>query len=95
MSVKSVLEIIAAAYQNTPIEVHRMGQWCTWTGPIILLVQEMQSGTVFRVKRVPRTVYMLQTADGQLVSHNHQRRSYVEDVRRPEETIVEFREVLP
>lgn len=57
MSVHSVLEIIAARLDNKAIEVHRAGQWCNWFGSPRELVKMLDAGEVFRVKRVPRTIY--------------------------------------
>ena len=62
MRAESLLEVIHAAFNGKIIEIHCNGLWFRWTGPMIALVEEMQSGTLFRVKREPRTIWMEQDA---------------------------------
>jgi hypothetical protein len=93
MRMQSALEVLAAWLDEQPIQIHNTGQWCDWDGTIKELVGRLQNGTLFRVKRVPRTIYMLQKPNGPLVDPNFQKREWVANVQQPGETIVEFREV--
>ena len=65
MSVQGVLEIIAARLDNKAIEMHRGGQWYNWFGSPRELIRMLDAGDVFRVKRVPRTIYA-ETANNEL-----------------------------
>jgi hypothetical protein len=58
MSVDSVLEVLEAQVANKQIEVLRDGQWCNWIGNTKAVVSEMQRGAVFRVKQVPRSIWV-------------------------------------
>ena len=92
MSVQNVLEIIAARLDNKAIEVHRTGQWCNWFGTPRELVKMLDAGEVFRVKRVPRTIY------AEIISGDLAGRFWADRDRAikncPVDLLVEFVEVL-
>ena len=64
MRAESLLEVIHAGFHNRPLEVHRDGQWCRWTGPMISLIEEMQRGVLFRIKREPAECWVLKDDNG-------------------------------
>ena len=93
MSVQSVLEIIAARLDNKPVEWHASGIWQTWLGTPRELVQALAAGHVFRVKRMPRTVWAIETASGAIIECDDSK-EYIERRRQQTERLIEFREVL-
>ena len=98
MRAESLLEVIHAAFNGKFIEVHSNGQWFRWTGPMIALVEEMQKGTVFRVKREPAECWVLKDDNGRPGACTYPTREEAETLNigcAQHRIAVLMREVLP
>ena len=94
MRAESLLEVIHAALNGKIIQIHCNGLWFRWTGPMIALVEEMQSGTLFRVKREARTIWAEQDGDRRLTGACWSGEKDASADVSGACTLVEFREVL-
>ena len=94
MSVQSVLEVLLARIESKPLEIHASGQWRAFYGTDREIIEAMQSGTLFRVKRVPRTLWAEQDGGRRLtgVCWTDEKDAIAEIGGAY--TLVEFREVM-
>ena len=93
MRAESQLVVILAHIEGSKIEVHRTGAWCKWSGPVRELVLAMQQGVLFRVTRMPRTIWAEQI-DGILTRACWTNEKDALNDLGTDATIVEFIEVL-
>ena len=93
MRAESQLEVILAHLDGENIEVHRNKMWCDYMSQLRPMLEEMRYGTLFRVKREPRSLWAEQ--DGQRltgVCWSGEKVAIAEVSGAC--TLVEFREVL-